>query len=311
LKVLVTGGAGFIGSHLVDKLVEQGHSIRVIDNLSTGKLKNIQKHVESQAVDFIHGDICDTNLVKKSLANVETVFHLAAITSVPFSVENPELTMDVNLLGTINLLRSSAEEHVKKFVFASSCAVYGDPKINPVTEMTDTNPISPYAESKLMGERYCLGFFNRRLLGSVVLRFFNVYGSRQSKNEYAGVITRFLEKVRSKDNLVVYGDGSQTRDFVNIQDIVQALMLVNEKECAVGQVFNIGSGNSTSILHLANELLKLVHEDLTVTFEKKRLGDIQDSYGDISKAKELLGYKPKIALHVGLRSLIKEELAVK
>ena len=163
-KVLVTGGAGFIGSHLVDKLVDKGYAVRVIDNLSTGNMANIKAHVDAGKVDFVKGDIRDVSLVKRSIKGVDLVFHLAAQTSVPFSVENPQLTYDTNVAGTLNLLASCARQKVGKFVFVSSCAVYGEPRYLPVDEKHPTNPISPYAESKLAGERYCLGFDERQLL---------------------------------------------------------------------------------------------------------------------------------------------------
>jgi UDP-glucose 4-epimerase len=184
-RVLVTGGAGFIGSHLVDRLVDEAYDVRVIDNLYGGKLENIERHIKSGKVDFVKGDIRDASLVKESLVDVDAVFHLAAIISVPFSISNPELTFDVNLVGTLNLLNACSEKNVSKFVFVSSCAVFGDTKILPVNENTTTNPISPYAESKLLAERDCLNFQQRGLLQSVVLRFFNVYGPRQGMNDYS------------------------------------------------------------------------------------------------------------------------------
>jgi UDP-glucose 4-epimerase len=304
LKVLVTGGAGFIGSHVVDRLVNDGYAVRVIDNLSAGKLDNIQGHLKSGKVDFVKGDIRDASLVRKTLENVDVVVHLAALTSVTFSLENPDLTFDVNLLGTLNLLRSSIEEQVDRFVFASSCAVCGDPEFLPVTEEARTNPISPYAESKLIAERYCLGFSERQLLKSVVLRFFNVYGPRQGMNDYSGVITRFIEFAKQSLPLVIYGDGSQTRDFVNVQDIVEAVLGSTKNSKAVGEVINIGSGMPTSINELAKTVLELAGVDLEVHYEKSRVGDIKDSYADISKAEKLLNYAPKVVLRNGLRALI-------
>ena len=256
-KVLVTGGAGFIGSHVVDRLVNEGYEVRVLDNLSTGKLDNIQGHLSSGKVEFVKGDIRDASLVKKSLEDVNVVIHLAALVSVPLSIENPNLTFDINLLGTLNLLRSSIEKHIDKFVFISSCAVCGDPESLPVTEQTRTNPISPYAESKLIGERYCLGFSERQLLHSVVLRFFNVYGPRQGMNDYSGVITRFIDRCKQKLPLTIYGDGSQTRDFVNVKDVAEAVLASTKSSKAEGEVFNIGSGKPTSINELAKTIIEL------------------------------------------------------
>jgi UDP-glucose 4-epimerase len=308
MKVLVTGGAGFIGSHLVDRLVKDSYDVRVIDDLSTGRLDNIQGHLSSGKVDFVKGDIRDASLVRKTLDGVDVVVHLAALTSVPFSVENPDLTFDVNLLGTLNLLRSSIAERVDRFVFVSSCAVCGDPEFLPVDEEARTDPISPYAGSKLVAERYCLGFQERQLLGSVVLRFFNVYGPRQGMNDYSGVITRFIEFSKQGLPLIVYGDGSQTRDFVNVHDIVEAVLVSMKHNAAEGEIFNIGSGKPTSINELAKTVLGLAGLDLEVRYEKSRAGDIKDSYADISKAKKFLGYEPRVCLRDGLRALLEEKL---
>jgi UDP-glucose 4-epimerase len=303
-RVLVTGGAGFIGSHLVDRLIDEGYNVKVIDNLSSGKLENIDRHLKNGRVKFVEGDIRDSALARSSLVGVDAVFHLAAIISVPFSILNPELTFDVNLAGTLNLLNASSEKGVKKFVFVSSCAVFGDTKILPVNENASTNPISPYAESKLSGERNCLNFQQKGLLQSVVLRFFNVYGPRQGMNDYSGVITRFINRAKQKQHLTIYGDGSQTRDFVNVHDIVEALLASLKSSGANGEVFNIGSGKPTSITALAKTVLELTGQDLEIRYELPRAGDIKDSYADISKAKRLLGYEPKVTLRDGLKDLI-------
>jgi len=303
-RVLVTGGAGFIGSHLIDRLIAEGYDVRVLDNLSSGKLENIERHIKSGKVDFVEGDIRDASLVKESLVDVDAVFHLAAIISVPFSVSNPELTFDVNLVGTLNLLNACSEKNVDKFVFVSSCAVFGDTKILPVNENATTNPISPYAESKLLAERDCLNFQQRGLLQSVVLRFFNVYGPRQGMNDYSGVITRFINRTKQKQSLTIYGDGSQTRDFVNVNDIIQALLACMKSSSANGEVFNIGSGKPTSITELAETVLELTGQNLEIRYEQARAGDIKDSYADISKAKRLLSYEPEVTLRDGLRALL-------
>jgi UDP-glucose 4-epimerase len=309
LKVLVTGGAGFIGSHVVDRLVEEGYEIRVLDDLSTGKLGNIQSHLSSGKVEFVRGDIRDASLVNKILEGVNVVIHMAALVSVPLSVENPNLTFDINLLGTLNLLRSSIVKHIDRFVFISSCAVCGDPESLPVTEQARTNPISPYAESKLIGERYCLGFSERQLLHSVVLRFFNVYGPRQGMNEYSGVITRFIDRCKQKLPLTIYGDGSQTRDFVNVKDVAEAILASTKSNKAEGEIFNIGSGKPTTIKELAETVLELTGVGSKISYEKPRAGDIKDSYADITKAKKFLSYEPKVSLREGLQMLLKEKKA--
>lgn len=309
LKALVTGGAGFIGSHVVDRLVNEGYEIRVLDDLSTGKLDNIQGHLSSGQVELVRGDIRDASIVKKSLEGVNVVIHMAALVSVPLSIENPNLTFDINLLGTLNLLSSSIAKHIDRFVFISSCAVCGDPESLPVTEQARTNPISPYAESKLIGERYCLGFSERQLLHSVVLRFFNVYGPRQGMNDYSGVITKFIDRCRQKLPLTIYGDGSQTRDFVNVKDVAEAILASTKSSKAEGEVFNIGSGKPTTINELAKAILELTGVDSKIHYEKPRAGDIKDSYADITKAKKFLSYEPKVSLREGLQVLLKEKMA--
>lgn len=301
--VLVTGGAGFIGSHLVDRLVGLGYNVRVLDNLSTGSVANIKSHLNSSQVDFVGGDIRDKSFVRECLQDVDMVVHLAAIVSVPFSVANPELTFDVNVDGTNGLLDLCEELGVGKFVFASSCAVYGDPAYLPVSENARIAPLSPYAESKLAGEHSCL---ERRGLRSVVLRLFNVYGTRQGLSEYSGVITRFLDCIKHREPLVVFDDGLQTRDFVNVADVVGAVLASIESVAAEGKVINIGSGKATTVNDLADTLLQLSGVDLQVLHMSPRAGDIRHSYADVSKAKKILGYEPKVSLPEGLQVLLKE-----
>jgi UDP-glucose 4-epimerase len=309
-KVLVTGGAGFIGSHIVDRLVDDGSDVRVIDDLSTGKLDNIKAHLNSGKVDFVKGDIRDAVVVDKTVRGVDAVIHLAALTSVPYSVANPDMTFDVNLSGTLNLLRSSAKNNVDRFVFISTCAVCGEPERLPVTEDARANPISPYAESKLMTERYCLGFAERQLLRCVVLRFFNVYGPRQAMNDYSGVITRFIDRSKQKLPLTIYGDGSQTRDFVYVQDVAQAVFASVKNEKAVGQVLNVGSGHPTSINELAKAVINLAGGNLQIRYEAPRTGDIKDSFADISKARKILNYEANVSLQDGLRALFEEKAGI-
>jgi UDP-glucose 4-epimerase len=257
-------------------------------------------------VDFVKGDIRDSAVVYKCLENVDAVVHFAAQISVTFSVDHPDFTFDVNACGTKNLLNASAKKTVGKFVLASSCAVYGDPDPEslPLKETSETNPISPYAESKLQAENYCLQSDKQDLLQSVVLRFFNVYGVRQGLNDYSGVITRFIGRIKEKKPLIIYGDGSQSRDFVNVNDIVNAVFAAMQNADAHSQVFNIGSGKPTSIDELAKTLLELADVDLEICYEKPRAGDIKHSYGIITKARKVLGYEPKVSLKDGLLKLL-------
>ncbi|PIX31538.1 NAD-dependent dehydratase, partial [Candidatus Bathyarchaeota archaeon CG_4_8_14_3_um_filter_42_8] len=207
-KVLVTGGAGFIGSHVVDKLVGAGYGVRVIDDLSEGKLSNIEGHLKNGRVCFFEGDIRDAELVRKYVQDVDAVVHLAAVISVPFSIENPSLTFDVNMNGTLNLLKACTEAKVKRFVFVSSCSVYGEPDYLPIDEKHPTSPKSPYASSKLAGEAYCRVFQQKHGLKTSILRLFNVYGPRQKSGDYSGVINQFAQRVKRRLPLVIFGDGS-------------------------------------------------------------------------------------------------------
>jgi UDP-glucose 4-epimerase len=305
--VLVTGGAGFIGSHLVGKLFEKGYHVKVLDNLSTGKLSNFSsKTLSNGAVDFVKGDIRDSGLVEKCCAEADVVIHLAAQTSVPFSMQNPDFNNDVNVKGTLNLLNSSAKAKIKRFLFISSCAVYGEPTYLPVDEKHPTNPISPYAESKLAAEQECLRLNDEGAFESVVFRLFNVYGPKQGLSEYSGVITKFIDRIKQKLPLIIYGDGSQTRDFVYVNDIVNAIVLSLENKKAPGNIFNVGTGRAIALQELANTMLSLTGEDLKIVNAEPRLGDIKHSYADITKANQLLGYKPKFSLKEGLEALLRE-----
>ncbi len=307
-RVLITGGAGFIGSHLVQKLAKQGCRVKVLDNLSTGKLSNISSELlSSGSVDFFEGDIRDAKLVKTCVDDVDDVIHLAAQTSVPFSIQNSDFNNDVNIKGTLNLLNSSVKTNLSKFIFISSCAVYGEPVYAPVDEKHPTNPISPYAESKLVIEQECLRLNNEHLLKSVVLRFFNVYGSRQGLNDYSGVITKFMDRIKQKLPLVIYGGGSQTRDFVYVQDIINAIVLTLENRKVDGEVFNIGFGKAISIEELALTMLSLTGANLEILKAPARLGDIKHSYANVSKANKLLGYKPEFSLREGIKALLDEK----
>jgi len=311
LNLLVTGGAGFIGSHLVDRLVSRGYNVKVLDNLSTGNLANIQGQIDNGKVEFVKGDITSLEQVKACMTGIDVVFHLAAQISVPLSMKNPQFTYQTNVNGTINLLSSLASKNPEgKFVFISSCAVYGEPQYLPVDENHPTNPISPYAESKLLGEYYTLGFNQNRLLKTAALRFFNVYGVRQGLNDYSGVITKFIDRLKQNQPLTIYGDGSQTRDFVHITNIVDAIVACLENPQAEGQVFNIGTGNGLTIEDLANSLIELSGASSTINHAPVREGDIKFSYANIKKAATQLNYAPSMPLNTGLHELLKAADAI-
>lgn len=306
-KVLVTGGAGFIGSHLVDRLVRMKHEVSVVDNLFTGKIGNLQSHIESGKINFLRGDVRDENFVQDSVRGVDAIIHLAAIASVPFSVEKPVLTNEVNVNGTVNLLRAAVKNDVKKFLLISSCAVYGDPKYLPVDEKHPLQPLSPYAASKVAAEYYCKAFTRTYGLKTVILRLFNVYGSRQrGENSYSGVITVFIKNLIRGKPLTVYGDGEQTRDFIHVKDVSEAALLALEHEKVNNEIFNVGSGRETSVNRLAELLIKIYGEKVKVVYEKPRRGDIKRSYADIRKIRKVLGFKPKTSLESGLEELFLE-----
>ncbi|MBA7597525.1 UDP-N-acetylglucosamine 4-epimerase [subsurface metagenome] len=304
MKVLVTGGAGFIGSHLVDGLLARGHSVTVLDDLSSGTMDNLKTHTDNPAFRFIQGDIRDAEAVKRALAGVDAVIHEAAMISVPLSVKNPEFARSVNVDGTLTLLKASLGHGVKRFVYSSSCAVYGEQAELPISEDVPPQPLSPYASSKLAAEKNCLTFHEREGLETICLRYFNVYGPRQTFGEYAGVMMKFLERLRSDQPPIIYGDGEQTRDFVYVSDVVDATLLALEREGVAGEVMNIGTGEATSINDLCEIFLTAAgNTGLKPIHESSRAGDIRHSQADIKKAKKLLGFKPRVSLKEGVKRL--------
>jgi nucleoside-diphosphate-sugar epimerase len=305
-KILVTGGAGFIGSHIVDRLLDEGFNVRVFDNLSTGDKKNLAQHKSKKNLQFIEGDIRNFDLVKKAVKGVDAIFHEAALVSVTRSVEDPLLANEVNVTGTLNLLKACVDAKVKRFVFASSCAVYGNSKILPNQENLMPMPLSPYAVSKLAAENYVKVFHVVYGLETVILRYFNVYGPRQKYGPYSGVISIFINSLLEDKPPTIYGDGKQTRDFVNVKDVIEANMLALSKRNAAGEVFNVSTGEAITINNLARTLQKIMGKtDFEPVYADARLGDVRDSYADISKTRKKLGYKPTVKLDKGLNELIK------
>jgi nucleoside-diphosphate-sugar epimerase len=304
-KILVTGGAGFIGSHIVDRLIAEGLEVRVLDNLSTGDKTNLAAHQNNNSFQFIEGDIRDVDQVKAAVEGVDAVIHEAALVSVTLSVENPLLSHRINLTGTVNLLKACVDANVKRFVLASSCAVYGDAETLPLNEKLEPVPLSPYAAHKLGAEKYAKKFYEEHGLETVSLRYFNVYGPRQKYGPYSGVISIIVNRLLENMPPTIYGDGTQTRDFVNVKDVVEANMLALSKKAAVGKVFNIGTGEAITINRLTETLQKIMDKtDLEPVHAKPRPGDIKHSYGDITNAKRKLKYKPRVQLEQGLRELV-------
>ena len=305
-EILVTGGAGFIGSHIVDRLLDEGFKVRVLDNLSTGDITNLAQHQNKKSFQFIEGDIRNFDLLKKTVKSVDAVIHEAALVSVTRSVENPLLSNEINVTGTLNLLKACVDAHVKRFIYASSCAVYGDTETLPNHENLAPKPLSPYAVEKLAAEKYAKVFHNVYGLETVSLRYFNVYGPRQKCGPYSGVISIFINRLLENKHPIICGDGEQTRDFINVKDVVEAYMLALSKRKAVGEVFNISTGEATTINKLTETIQKIMDKtSLKPVHAEPRPGDIKHSYGDISKARRNLEYKPKVQLEKGLSELVK------
>lgn len=303
-KVIVTGGAGFIGSHLAEELARQNYHVIILDNLLTGKLKNIDELLSKHSVDFTQGSITDLLLLQKLFQEAEFVFHLAALTSVPASIEDPLATNEVNITGTLNVLIAARDNDVRKVVFASSCAVYGDAPTLLQKEDTLPNPISPYALTKLAGEYYCHLFRQIYGLSTVCLRYFNVYGPRQDfRSQYAAVVPAFIGRVIQDLPPVISGDGEQSRDFVFIEDVTQGTILAAQNNCE--GTYNLGGGQSTTINQLAQSILKLMPKSLQPIHAEPRPGDLRHSMADISQAQSF-GYKPKWSLEAGLKKVIEE-----
>ena len=304
-RVLVTGGAGFIGSHVVDRLLTEDLDVVVLDNLQEGREENLNDHLGEDNFRFVHGDIRDVNLVRDLVKDVDIVIHHAALVSVPKSIENPVLTDDVNVRGTLNLLKASTDSDVKRFIHASSCAVYGETEGLPLKEDERLRPLSPYGVSKLAAEQYMRVFYEIFGLETICLRYFNAYGPRQVQSECSGVITHFLRNLRENRSMVIFGDGKQTRDFVHVRDIVEANVLTLERNDIAGETFNIATGVPTTINKLAKILIEVTRKNVKLVHSELRKGDIKHSYADVSKAKKKLQYTPKISLKEGLENLSK------
>lgn len=304
MKCLVVGGAGFIGSHLVDALMREGHAVRVFDNLSTGRLVNIQHH--GRALEFYQGDLRDSEQVKEACRQIDVVFHEAAISSVAESMRDPQTTHEINITGTANLLEAAGEAGVKQFVFASSAAVYGQHSSVLKTETLDTLPASRYGLSKLVGEDLCRFYADLFNMQTTCLRYFNVYGPRQTaSSDYAGVISIFINALLLGKMPSIYGDGSQTRDFINVKDIVQANLLAMQRHS--GQQFevcNVGNGQQYSILELLETLGRVTETSFEIDYKPERRGDVRHSLSDIQKAQSLLGFQPSVSFEDGLKQLV-------
>ena len=301
MKYLVTGGAGFIGSHIVEKLVEQNHSVTVLDNLNTGKMKNLESVMNN--IDFLKGDIRDENMIKDILDDIDGVFHQAALASVQDSFLKTDEYFDVNVNGTENIFKLSSEKGIK-VVYASSSSVYGNPKKLPIKEEDDKNPFNPYAKTKLEDEKLAK-IYSEKGAKIIGLRYFNVFGFRQSK-EYAGVIKLFLEKISKNESPKINGNGLQTRDFVHVSDVVNANILSMKSEID-HRFFNVGTNFAVSVLDLANMIIEASKIDVKPIHGPALQGDVNATLADISDIKEKLGWNYTVTLQEWLKDVIASE----
>ncbi len=300
---LVTGGAGFIGSHIVEELVRRGHRVRVLDSFLTGKRENLEPFLGR--IELLEGDIRDLDTCRKAILGMDFVLHQAALPSVQSSIEDPFLTNAINIDGTLNILWIAAQAGVKKLVFASSTAVYGDDSRPAKTEDAVGNPLSPYALSKWIGERFCRMFARLYGLPTVCLRYFNVFGPRQDPfSQYAAVIPIFIQKVLAGEPPVIFGDGEQTRDFVYVSNVVAANLLAVEASDVSGEVFNIACAGSISINTLVREIKAILGSTVQPLYHQARPGEIRYSLADLTKARTLLGYKRLEGFREGLKKTI-------
>jgi len=304
---LVTGGAGFIGSNLCEVLLEKGYKVRCLDNLSTGKQENIDLFIDNPNYTFINGDIRDFDTCLQACEGVDYVLHQAAWGSVPRSIEMPLLYEEINIKGTLNMMEAARQKGVKKFVYASSSSVYGDEPILPKIEGREGNLLSPYALTKMVNEEYGRLYSKLYGLDTYGLRYFNVFGKRQDPNGvYAAVIPRWIYELKEEKIPVIYGDGSQTRDFTYIDNVIEAnLKACKASSAFAGEAFNIAYGDKTSLNQIITFLAQYFNKKINPSHEPNRKGDIHDSLADISKAKEKLNYKPTINFYEGLNTYLK------
>lgn len=300
---LVTGGAGFIGSHIAEALVKRGEQVRVLDNLMTGNRENLA-HLAGK-LEFIEADIRDVAVTRQAMEGVNIVYHEAAIPSVPRSVAEPQLNHDANVNGTFNVLMTARDAGVSRVIFAASSSAYGDTEVLPKTETMLPNPLSPYAAAKLVGELYCQTFTRVYGLETVALRYFNVFGPRQDPTSpYSGVISKFVTALLNNEAPTIFGDGEQSRDFTYVANVVDANLRAAEAPDAVGQVMNLGIGQRITLNQLFEELQKIIGTNLKPNYHETRAGDVRHSLADISRAEALLGYRPLVGLAEGLKHTV-------
>lgn len=303
MKYVVTGGAGFIGSHIVEELTAENHEVIIVDDLFSGKIENIEPFLVNGRVSFAKGSVTDLSFLQKTFEGVDGIFHEAAIASVPRSIADPRATNEANITGTLNVLVAARDCGVRKVLFASSSSVYGNTPELPKREDMTPNPLSPYAVSKLAGEHYLRVFSDVYGLKAVALRYFNVFGPRQDpKSQYAAVIPNFITTILDKRSPTIYGDGGQTRDFTFVKDVVQANL--RAMECGAQGVFNVAYCKRIDLRELAAIIMEETGITVPVKFDPPRPGDVRDSLADITLAKKAFGYDPQYTVKSGLKETI-------
>jgi UDP-glucose 4-epimerase len=314
MKYLVTGGAGFIGSNIVKELLRRGEFVRVLDNFATGKRENVFEFKNNPNFELIEGDLRSFHIVRNGVNGMDYILHQGALPSIPRSINDPITTNDVNILGTLNILEAAKEFGVKRVVYASSSSVYGNSEGSasgrsadlPKTEDMPIQPLSPYALSKYTGERYCQIYYKIYGLETVVLRYFNVFGPNQDPtSQYSAVIPKFIELMKEGQAPTIYGDGTQSRDFTYVANVVEANLLACKVDEAAGEVFNIACGERYTVLQLVETINKILGKNIGPIFDEERIGDVKHSLADIEKAKKMLGFKVICEFEEGLENLIK------
>ena len=305
MKYLVTGGAGFIGSNIVKELLLQGQDVRILDNFATGKRENILPLITNPHLTIIEGDLRSFHIVRAAVKGVDFILHQGALPSVPRSINDPITTNDVNILGTLNILEAAKEFRVKRVICASSSSIYGNSETLPKIETMSVNPMSPYALTKYAQERYCQIYYNLYGLETVALRYFNVFGPNQDPtSQYSAVIPKFIKLMREDKELVIYVDGTQSRDFTYVENVVFANILACNAKKAAGEVINIACGKSYTLLELVKMINEILGKNIEPRFAPERPGDVKHSLASIDKAKEFLSYEVKVDFKEGLTRTI-------
>lgn len=305
MKYLVTGGAGFIGSNIVAELLNQGQEVVVLDNFATGKRENILPYVKNPLLTMIEGDIRSFHIVRSAVKGVDYILHQGALPSVPRSINDPITTNDVNVLGMLNILEAAKEFGVKRVVLASSSSIYGDSETLPKVEDMRVNPMSPYALTKYAQERYCQVFYKLYGLETVALRYFNVFGPNQDPtSQYSAVIPKFIRLIKNDKEPVIYGDGTQSRDFTYVENNVWANIQACTAEKAPGEVINVACGERYTLIELVQMINKILGKNIEPKFAPDRAGDVKHSQAGIEKAKDILGYKVRVSFEEGLERTV-------